>query len=482
MVSSLIDENPGRYAVVTYHINDSFEVPWGKDRFESFYFLPFTPAMMFDGWWDCDNDSVGYATCLGQNLGVSTDVTMELGGTQVSGSTWDIEAMVCLEAGRSHRDLRVYTAATLSSHVDLPSYSRNLLRQAPLTEDVTLSSGNCQTVTQRITFDSESWSNQSDITVIAWAQDPNASGPAAVYQAAIMDWPFPSASELTTIEISPSNAELEVGENRSFTATGKDQHGSDFPLSSPVWGMTGSGDGTFSPSSGTATTQFSATLPGELQVVCTDGSISGTASVVITGDPPSLSEIVVLPSSAEMEVGQRKIFGATGQDQYGNPFTLNNPHWHTTGDGSGTFDPPDGSTIPLFTAMTPGTLQVICSQDGISGQSSLVITGDPPQLAALTLSPEAATVNLGASLVFTASGIDQYGNPFSPDNAAWSVTGGGAGDFDPASDSATTTFTATVVGSSTVTVQQDGLEASASIEITEQGLPKPRRVKTRHTP
>ena len=483
MVSDLIDQHSGRFAVVTYYFSEfdvPYHVPWSEDRFFDFYSLAFAPALYLDG--EVNSPEDDYAAWVDQRLGVGTDVTLSLSGTQVSGSTWDIETKACIEGGGSNRTMRVYTAATLNHRSGLPPYSRNLLMQEVPTQDINLGPGSCQTVTQTITFDSESWSNQSDITVIAWAQEPNTAGPASVYQAAIMDWPFSQASELTTIEISPSSAEIEVGESRNFTATGKDQNGADFALSNPVWSMTGTGDGVFSPPSGSATTQFSANLPGELQLTCTDGSVSGAASVVVTGDPPVLSAIVVSPSSAEMEVGQRKIFGAEGSDQYGNFFALGSPQWHTTGDGSGTFDPPDGSTIPVFTAVTPGAVQIICSGGDISGQTSVLITGDPPQLAAITISPETATVTLGASLVFTASGIDQYGDPFSPDNAAWSVTGGGAGNFDPASDSATTTFTATVVGSSSVTVQQDGLEASASIEITDEGLPKPRRVKARHTP
>ncbi len=483
MVSDLIDQHPGRFAVVTSYFSEfdvPYTVPWAQDRFSDFYSLAFAPALFVDGESNCPETF--YPSCVEQRLDVGTDVTLDLSGTQVSGSTWDIEAEVCIEDGGSSRAMRVYTAATLSYRSGLPSYTRNLLMQDVLTQDVNLGSGSCQTVTQRITFDSESWSNQSDITIIAWAQESSATGPASVHQAAIMGWPFQPASELTTIEISPSTTELEFGESRSLTATGKDQYGADFPLSNPAWSMTGTGDGTFDPPSGSATTQFSATLVGNLRVTCTDGSVSGEAWVVITGDPPVLSEIVVSPSSAEMEVGQRRSFGAEGHDQYGYSFSLNNPQWHTTGDGSGTFEPANGSTAPIFTAMAPGALQVVCSEDGVSGQSSVIITGDPPQLAVIAISPETATTVLGASLVFTASGTDQYGKPFSPDNAAWSVSGDGDGTFDPASGGAAITFTATAVGSSTVTVQQDGLEATASIIISEEGLPKPRRVKTRHTP
>jgi uncharacterized protein YjdB len=478
VVSDLIDQHPGQFAVVTYNIDDAFEVPWGNDRFFNFYSFAFTPELMVDGEMNCP--SADYATCLGQRLGVGTDVTLDLSGTQVSGATWDIGARVCIENGGSSRTLRIYTAATLSHRSGLPGYSRNLLMQEVPTQDINLSPGSCQTVTQRITFDGESWSNRTDITVIAWAQEPDSAGPAAVFQAAVMNWPFPEDAELTTIEISPSTAELEVGETLVYTATGKDQNGNDFELTDPVWWTSGDGSGTFDPERGSTTPELTAIDPGDTNIICTQDGITGRATLRITGDPPVLSEIVVTPSATEMEVGQDTLFTAVGHDQYGNDIALDDPQWQATGDGSGTFDPPTGSSTPLFTAVAPGAVQVTCSEGGISGQSSVVITGDPPQLAAIAVSPQTATLTLGSSLVLTATGTDQYGDPFTPDNAEWSVSG--AGTLDPSSGSSTTTFTATAAGSTTVTVEQDGFEATALIDITDQGLPKPRRIKIRHTP
>ncbi|RLE32904.1 MAG: hypothetical protein DRJ61_08405, partial [Acidobacteria bacterium] len=146
------------------------------------------------------------------------------------------------------------------------------------------------------------------------------------------------------------------------------------------------------------------------------------------------------------------------------------------------FDPPSGDTMPRFTAVTPGAVQIVCSEGDISGEASVVITGDPPHLDAMVISPETATVNVGASLVFTTSGTDQYGDPLTPDNAVWSISGEGDGTLNPPTGTATTTFTATAAGSVVVTAQQDGIEATASVEITDEGLPKPRRIKARKIP
>jgi hypothetical protein len=45
-------------------------------------------------------------------------------------------------------------------------------------------------VTRQFTFDTESWANQANITLVAWAQVPSSSGPAGVYQAAFSKYPF----------------------------------------------------------------------------------------------------------------------------------------------------------------------------------------------------------------------------------------------------------------------------------------------------
>jgi hypothetical protein len=71
------------------------------------------------------------------------------------------------------------------------AYSRNGFKQAASTEDVSLIPGECKEVVRTFTFDEGSWDQQADIKIVAWAQQPLSSGPAQVYQAANMGWPFP---------------------------------------------------------------------------------------------------------------------------------------------------------------------------------------------------------------------------------------------------------------------------------------------------
>ena len=480
MVSDLIDQNSGRFAVVTSHIGDVYAVPWGEDRLASYYSLgTTTPTLMVDGWFDCPQRN--YSDCLAQQLAVPSDTTIDLSGSQVSGATWDITAEICVENGAPSRTMRIYTAATLDDYPNPPEHSRNVLMQAVPSGDVTLSGGACSTVTQRITFDATSWSSPNDIVVIAWAQEPNAAGPANAYQAAIMPWPFPAGAELSSIVVEPSLADLEVGDTLRYTATGKDQNGNDFELTDPVWYTTGSGAGTFEPEGGSTTPMFTATRPGTTEIVCTEGGVTGRAQLMITGDPPVLSEIAIAPTSLEVEVGGTYLLSAEGTDQYGSAYDLSDPVWSITGEADGTFETQSSEQV-LFTATHPGDGRIFCTEAGVSGTADIVVTGDPPVLTELSIDPETAVIPLDSSLVFTAEGIDQYGAPLTPDVISWTITGEGHGTFDPPNGGNTTTFTATGAGSARVAAAQDGVETSIDIEIVDGSLPKPRRIRKRHSP
>ncbi len=87
-------------------------------------------------------------------------------------------------------------------------------------------------------------------------------------------------------------------------------------------------------------------------------------------------------------------------------------------------------------------------------------------LATLTLAPEQATVGLGGSQQFAASGADAYGNPVSP-SVAWSVSVGTPGTISPSG-----LFVADAVsaGSGDVLATAGGVTGSASIVVTAPSL------------
>ena len=481
MVEQLAADYPDRFAPLTMHVNDDgYDLPWGQSRLDAFYGIPgVVPTFMVDALWNCQ--AADYRYYVEQQLYQPTDVTLELTANPVGGSTWDVTARVCLVGG-SARPIRVFTAATLDNHPSLPRHTTNVLMQNVTESDINPSANGCENVTSRITFDSLSMSQTSDIVVIAWAQMPTTSAPTTVYQAGIMRWPFPAGSQLTTIEITPAEANLTTGEEIEFVATGRDQSGEIYPLENPTWslGPTGLGSGTFDPGVGSDTTIFTATAAGTRQIFCTEGGVTGGAIVAIT-EPPQLTGIEIDPTSTTVNVDGQVMFSAMGVDQYGADFPLTDPEWSVSGSGDGTFDPAVGATT-TFTASYPGSTVVTCAQGDVSGIAEVEITGDDPHLATIELSPATAQTRVGDELDFAAAGSDQYGRVFELVDPTWRIEGDGDGHFDPLSGSSATTFTATVVGTAQVICSDNGIEGTATIEIASRGLPAPRKAKGRVAP
>jgi len=478
VVSDLVDAHAGSFVLISYHIDDSYAIPWGENRLENFYFLgTTTPTLMLDGWKECPVRS--YGDCVAQELGGTTDVLMTLSGSEVSGATWDVYSEVCLEDGASSKSMRIYTAATLNDYPNPPEHSRNLAMQEVSHEDLTLNGGECRQITTRFTFDAQSWAHKEEIVIISWAQEPGTTGPATTFQAAEMGWPFPANAELTSIEISPASVDLDVGDTQVFSATGKDQDGHDFPLSNPAWSANGDGSGEFSPASGSSTTSFWAIQPGVVQVVCEEDGVTGHAEIRINGDPPVLDSISITPDTLDLEVGQRRSLSAVGMDQYGREYVLRNPVWTIEGEGRGEFHLPSGQPSTVFTATRPGNAEIHCTDGDVLGIVGVVITGDPPQLTEVSITPGNVTIALGSTVEFIAEGIDQYGDAFVPDALVWSLSGDGDGSLEVL-DGGRVRLSATSVGSLVLTAEQDGLEATASVEIVKNLLPPPRRIRTRH--
>jgi plastocyanin len=480
VVEQIAEDYPDRFAPLTMHLNgDSWTIPWGQDRSDVFYRIAgLTPTFMVDALWNCPSSDYRYY--VEEQLTQPTDVTLELSANQVSGDTFDVNARVCLE-GSGSRPVRVFIAPTLDHHPELQSYSTNVLMQEVSETDTTLSGGGCQDVTARIKFDLVSMANTSNIVIIAWAQMPVASAPTTVFQAGIMRWPFPTGSQLTTIEVTPMEITMAVGDRVEFTAVGKDQTGAVVELMDPMWrlGGSGSGGGTFDPESGSVTTTFTATTTGNRQVVCQEGGVSGSALVIIT-EARHLAAIEIDPASVSVDVDGQLIFSATGKDQYGDEFPVDAPVWGVSGTGDGSFDPESGAST-TFTATYPGACVVSCTQGEVTGTADVEVEGEDPELATIELSPASAQVRVGGTIDFTAAGRDQYGRAWTLADPVWRVEGDGDGSFDPASGSATT-FTASTAGNGQVICAEDGVEGTAAVAISAAGLPAPRRASGRVTP
>jgi hypothetical protein len=199
---------------------------------------------------------------------------------------------------------------------------------------------------------------------------------------------------LVTITVTPNPALLLPNGTQQFGAVGRDGNGNVFAIS-PVWSVV-NGGGTIDASSGLFTAG-SATGTFNNTVKATSGSVSGTATVVVTAAPPVLATITVTPNPASMATNANQLFVAVGRDNNGNVFPIA-PVWSTT-NGGGSI----GGNTGLFTAgPTAGTFTntVRASSGSVSGTATVIVTAAPPPPPLVTLGSAAAN-GIMAGTAFT---------------------------------------------------------------------------------
>lgn len=174
--------------------------------------------------------------------------------------------------------------------------------------------------------------------------------------------------------------------------------------------------------------------------------------------PSVLTTITVAPSSASVPTGGTQQFTATGRDQFGSPISPQ-PTFTWSVNGGGTI-----SGSGLFTAggIAGGPFTVTAASGSVSGTASVTVTA-PPVLTTITVAPSSASVQTGGTQQFTATGLDQFNQPVSPQPTfTWSVSGGGT--INPSSG--LFTAGATAGGPFTVTATSGSVSGTASVTVT----------------
>lgn len=199
-LSQLINAHPDTFAAVQIHHGDNYATTWGNARANFYTDFAGYPTIFFDGKEKHEGEAT-YAQYLAKyNLrqAVPTDVFVSITATFVSGHTYNVTVNVCIESSGTAKTMKVYLVQVLDYWPTVVNYSRNGFKQSAFTHGqepvVTVQPGQCQQVQTTLTFDTDSWNNQEDIKLIAWAQENQSSSPpsdrAEILNAAISPWPF----------------------------------------------------------------------------------------------------------------------------------------------------------------------------------------------------------------------------------------------------------------------------------------------------
>jgi hypothetical protein len=172
--------------------------PWGSARAD-FYNVTGIPDVWVDGvleqLGDFGSDQANYDNMLGlisQRLAEPTDLSIEMYGEPSGDQTYAITGVLSLDADGEARTFKLHLVDALANYPDSADgqYNNGVIQGYDLGE-FSLQPGQSATIVHQLTFTDVSWSNQEDIRLAMIAQEPLGSGPAEIYNAEMMGWPFP---------------------------------------------------------------------------------------------------------------------------------------------------------------------------------------------------------------------------------------------------------------------------------------------------
>jgi hypothetical protein len=273
---------------------------------------------------------------------------------------------------------------------------------------------------------------------------------------------FNTTQILTSVDVTPQTDSVPAGGTREFAASVLDQFGQPMnPQPQITWSV--SGGGTID-----ASGLFSAgpTPGGPHTVTASIGSTQDTSGVTVTAPdpPPTISDAAAAnPNPSSGTTSNLSVLGADNNVESTLIYTWSLVSGPPSGGVSFSLNGSNAAknTVVTFTRAGSYTLRVQVLDDAgqaVHSDAQVIVSQSP---GSISVAPAMASVPIGGMQQFTASALDQFGQPASPQPAfGWSVSGGGSiaadGQFSAGS---------TPGGPHSVTASADGLTGTASVSV-----------------
>ena len=255
---------------------------------------------------------------------------------------------------------------------------------------------------------------------------------------------------LKSITVTPANISIAQGKTTQYAATGKYSDGSTRDISSSITWSSGTTSVATISGGGLAT----AIKAGSSVITATLGSISGTATLTVTG--PTLQSIAVAPGGVSIPAGLKQAFTAMGTYSDGTTRTITGlVAW-----SSGTASVATIAGTGVATSLTSGTSLISAALGSVSGSTTLAVT--PAALQSIAVTPFGPSTPAGIKIQFTATGSYSDG---SVDDITSSVTWSSG---TPSTSTITTAGLATglVTGSSVISAAKGGFTGSSILTVS----------------
>jgi uncharacterized protein YjdB len=256
---------------------------------------------------------------------------------------------------------------------------------------------------------------------------------------------------VASVEVTPSNPTVLAGSSVQLTATVRDGAGN--PLTGRV--VTWSSD---SPAIAQVSTtgRVTGVAPGQAVVTATSEGASGSATITVGAAPVASVEIV--PSTANVAIGEGFLLTAVLRNAAGDPLTGRTVTWSSKTPSVATVTATGG----VVTGVAIGTTTITATSEGKSGTASIKVVPVPP--ASMTIVPATATIVAGDILVMVAVPRDANDNPIPGRTAFWYEANGSVAHGYASHD--TVVITGIAAGLDTVSAAIDGTSAEALVQVT----------------
>ena len=277
----------------------------------------------------------------------------------------------------------------------------------------------------------------------------------------------PPAPTVSTIEVSPTSALLEVGKTQRFTATAKASNGSTVSGVTIAWSSSNTAVATIT-NTGVAT----AVAAGTTTIRATGNGISST-QVTVTVTVPPVTRVTVSPSSAQqLNVGDSLTFSAMARTAGGAVRDDVEITW-----SSSDTDVVAISSSGVVTAAGAGTATIRATADGVSSTPVMITVSEPPppppMVAGVMVSPTEASIEEGQTQQFEAMAVTDDGMAIADVEFTWTSS-----DDNVATVSSMGLATGVNAGEVMITATVGDVSGSAMLTVTEPPPPPPPVVAT----
>jgi uncharacterized protein YjdB len=253
----------------------------------------------------------------------------------------------------------------------------------------------------------------------------------------------PPPARVARVEVLPDSMLLAPDQSGDFTAVAYDSAGNVLTGRQIVWTISDSTVAGIA-TGGTVT----GVAPGTARVTATVEGVAGSARVIVVAPPPvAVARVEVTPDSVVLQPGLSTDLDAIAYDAEGHGLSGRAVTW-TTSDSNLAHVGDDG----LVTAVSPGSVRVIATVEGVSGAAKVIVVSPPPAaVARVVVSPDSVALIPSQETDLNAAAYDAEGHVLTGRAVAWTTSDStvarlGAGGRVIAASPGSARITATVEG------------------------------------